>query len=570
MKTIARLFTIIIVLAMPFALLANVVIKGHITYPNGQSANNYPVVIQSDSINISCTATHFKATNLNGIYQDTLVCNGAIKHVKISVRDCQNNIIYKSLDVPSSGIVEANFVICLSGQCHTDFTWINDGSNQIFKIVNTQAGNSTATIVNYNWNFGDGTFINTKVPTSPSHTFKMPGNHNVCLTITTSDSCQSTACHTIAILTQCTPNFTWMPLTNAANQIKFNSVGSKADSIGTDSIVSRKWLFGDGDSLLGNRVDPTHQYIKAGNYTVCLTIKTLYGCEHSICILVHTGTYLNTCHANFSNETLPQTSAAGFAIRYNSQSKVAVGDSIIGNYWAFGDGSSISGNIFNPAHIYQKTGTYTVCLRILSSGGCSDSICQTVVILPQHCQVAFNWVSASINDTNRSKNNIHFQSNMSKATTGYDSITTRKWVFGDGTTLGGNVIDPMHSYASPGNYRVCLYIQTATKCIDSICQSVMVAAPNSDTIHHDFIRLVNTYPNPATSQFNAVIWSMYNNVNATLTIYNAYGNLKWTQKTSLSQGSNNIPVPLSQLGAGIYIFRITTIYGVASKTFLKL
>jgi PKD repeat protein len=48
-----------------------------------------------------------------------------------------------------------------------------------------------------------------------------------------------------------------------------------------DEAISFNWTFGDGSSTSGREV--THTYNIAGDYQVCLTIRTRVGCETRIC-----------------------------------------------------------------------------------------------------------------------------------------------------------------------------------------------------------------------------------------------------------------------------------------------
>jgi hypothetical protein len=62
--------------------------------------------------------------------------------------------------------------------------------------------------------------------------------------------------------------------------VKFNSNVSLISP--RDTIIGRKWSFGDGDSAY-NMADPIHIYKRTGTYNVCLSIKTVKGCESKIC-----------------------------------------------------------------------------------------------------------------------------------------------------------------------------------------------------------------------------------------------------------------------------------------------
>lgn len=474
MRNIIRFFQIAI-LFLPVILLANVVVKGHVYNSSGQPSIYYEVHILSDSANQGCMAAHVKYTNPNGIYQDTLFCNGAFKHVTVYLRDCHGHIIFQYLPVPSSGIVEANFVSCGNDSCHARFSY-----NLVPTLSNTTGAyirfhNSASTvapgdsIVASYWNFGDGTALAGNV-SNPGHVYQKPGNYTVCLKTISSSGCRDSICQVVAVFPlHCKALFVWVAAsTSLATSIKFQSSTSNPSS--NDSIISRRWIFGDGIILEGNTVDPTHIYPKPGNYNTCLYIKT--------------------------------------------------------------------------------------------SGGFTDTFCQQITIPPPpmvQCAAYFNNTDTGLTG--------HFFSGFAK-TAQNDSITTRNWTFGDGQTLAGNVVSPSHHYAAGGTYDVCLEIHTRLGCENRWCKTVQIVG---DSIQHqDLVKLMNVYPNPATTRFDAVIWSMYNNVDATLAIYDVYGVLKWSQKKTLAQGVNDIAVPLYQLVAGPYVFRLTTMYGVASRTFFKL
>jgi len=53
-----------------------------------------------------------------------------------------------------------------------------------------------------------------------------------------------------------------------------------------------------------------------------------------------------------------------------------------GYSWNFGDGSPAS-NDTTPSHTYTTPGEYTVCLQLLTSDGCPDTICKEITVIPQ-------------------------------------------------------------------------------------------------------------------------------------------------------------------------------------------
>jgi Secretion system C-terminal sorting domain len=132
--------------------------------------------------------------------------------------------------------------------------------------------------------------------------------------------------------------------------------------------------------------------------------------------------------------------------------------------------------------------------------------------------------------------------------------------------LGGNQVNTGMQYAQPGIYNVCLRITTARGCVDSVCNMVVVPRDSINGV----VRIITVSPNPATTQVTALIWSAVANVPADIAIYDVYGIRKLGVSRNLTQGNNTQSIPVSQLLRGPYILRVTTSYGVQSRTFFKL
>lgn len=229
-------------------------------------------------------------------------------------------------------------------------------------------------IIHRIWKWGDGN-ITTGNLINTSHVFAQAGSYNVCLIIKTANGCSDTSCKTIQVPLQgqlvCKSYFTYTP---NANTVKFNS--SLSEAMVNDTIISRKWEFGDGSVLTGNVVSPTKVYNNPGSYTVCLTIKTAKGCENKICKLVIATQVPSACVPYFTyvRQGLKK-------VKFNSENSWhASNDSIIERKWEFGDGTTLSGNIVSPIKEYLNLGVYTVCLKIKTATGCTNTICKPVNI----------------------------------------------------------------------------------------------------------------------------------------------------------------------------------------------
>ena len=137
--------------------------------------------------------------------------------------------------------------------------------------------------------------------------------------------------------------------------------------------------------------------------------------------------------------------------------------------WNFSNGQL--SNLLNPSTIFTNTGIvdsiYKVSLIVISdSTGCRDTIIHSIIVNPLPI-VNFNSTNVCIGLP------IYFI-DSSINTTGI--INNWHWEFGDGDT--SNIINPIHTYLSPGNYNVTLTIT------------------NTNNITNTISKIITVYPNP--------------------------------------------------------------------------
>jgi len=132
-------------------------------------------------------------------------------------------------------------------------------------------------IVSYNWTFGDLTQI--VVPgntTTVQHSFALPGNYNVALTVTDSSNLKGFASVVVNVVNRTDEPPIADFLIRVPNPGQPIRVGQDvtfdaSPSIDPDgSITFYQWTFGDGSGSFGLFAD--HIYGNAGNYTVTLTV----------------------------------------------------------------------------------------------------------------------------------------------------------------------------------------------------------------------------------------------------------------------------------------------------------
>jgi len=473
-----------------------------------------------------------------GVYQVTLM---------LQSNGCADSIV-KIIPVPPVGNCNANFRDSLL-----------NGRRFLFNSFNSTSSDS---IISRTWNFGDGTtqFGNNITQVKE---YNQNGVYTVCLKIESATGCVDSICKNIVvntptINTSCSANFSFI---KSGLTVQFNSAQSQAGSNG-DSIIYRRWNFGNGDTLVGNVIAPIKTFANATTYNMCLLIKTVAGCTKNICYNINLRDSIG-CFANYT------FNASNTLVSFSQNSgTTASGDSIILRRWDWGDSTaSTITNANSITHSYTQSGIYNVCFTVKTLLGCERKICKIVAIgtFTGNCLARFYSESVA-------PKTVRFNSSYSWSQP-TDSIIERRWNFGDGSLLYGNVVNPLKQYNQFGNYNVCLTIKTVNGCSNTFCFVVRVSdsIPINIPINNaDFVRIVNLYPVPCTIQLTTLIWSALNNVQTEIGIYDVYGNRRWHINTSLLQGNNLRTIPTAQLQTGPYILKVKTMYGTRSKNFYKL
>ena len=153
--------------------------------------------------------------------------------------------------------------ICLSG----DLQFTDTSS------PGTAAGISQASIVKWEWDFGDGSAHN--LNRNPVHRYLRPGNYQVTLVVTDSRGCTASITSSVQVYTNPVPTFTVDSPTLCFRPTLSTSFHGQATG-GSGTYSSFEWDF--GDSITGSGPDPSHKYNNQGTYNVRLTVTDSHGC----------------------------------------------------------------------------------------------------------------------------------------------------------------------------------------------------------------------------------------------------------------------------------------------------
>ncbi len=127
-------------------------------------------------------------------------------------------------------------------------------------------------IVEYHWDWGDGTSPTIAGSRTATHTFAAAGSYTVVLTVRDGDNQTGTASVTIVVGDGPVADFTFSPSAPTIDEEVTFDAGASFDPGG--SIVEYRWDWGDGTSpTIGASRKATHTFTAAGSYTVVLTVR---------------------------------------------------------------------------------------------------------------------------------------------------------------------------------------------------------------------------------------------------------------------------------------------------------
>lgn len=418
-------------------------------------------------------------------------------------------------------------------------------------------------VVSRTWHFGDGGTLSGNT-FSPTHTYQKAGTYEVCLTIKTKKGCENRTCGLVVVAgINCTPELLYevVPTSTTSMDVAVGFNSKYQVNAMPDSIVSRTWIFGDGQTLTGNVPNPLHTYKQAGSYKVCLVTKTHSGCISEVCRTIQVERSGPACIADFKMERGPEHTGYFSA----TPSKLGPNDAIAKTIWHFGDGSSQTVNASETKHQYNKPGLYEVCLTVVSRNGCESKLCKKVEIGPINTSDGCN---ARFTIDQSRPGLVIFNSESAVTRIPDDKIIYRRWDFGNGKIIDGNRVITEMQYPFGGRFNVCLTIKTAKGCESRICQTIEVKQGQAP-VDSSRLWLVKYFPNPVQHQLFAVVYSPKANEEVELAIVDVYGIVKSIMKVKVPMGYSTHVINTGSLLPGPYLLRCRSAYGVQSRNFYK-
>ncbi|HEY8937958.1 MAG TPA: PKD domain-containing protein [Cyclobacteriaceae bacterium] len=349
-------------------------------------------------------------------------------------------------------------------------------SNQLYTMKNTSVSDVGST-PSFQWKV-NGTNVSTA--TDLSYTFTNTNSQDITL-VATIPGCPAQITKTISTL-------------SAGPLVDFSTTGVcvsdtyQFTNLTTGSPDSYSWDFGDGQ--LSNTTNPQHVFASSGTYQISLTASTSSGCNNSTSKSV---TVYSVPATDFSL-SLPPFSCTGNPSQFNDLTPNPVDSNLASWAWSFDDpGSGLnSSTVRNAQHTYSTAGDYNVSLTAKTNYGCQATIVKKVTI-SQSPVAAFSNTPACQNQ------GVTFSDESPNAQSWFWQI--------ENTTY--SVKNPIHVFASSGNYAVNLTVTSTNNCIAFLTKSVTVPKvlvpdfsfqKNCANQNTEFVDLTDGTVDPVTAQ----------------------------------------------------------------------
>ena len=287
------------------------------------------------------------------------------------------------------------------------------------------------------------------------------GTHTIWFVYSTAGGCIDSVSQTIKV--HATPMVSFSVAGGAClapnGRVQFVNATTVADLQALDYL----WNFGDANAGGANAnsstlKDPSHDY-KEGTFNIKLTASTANGCMKDTTISMKFA--LKPILA-FAPLTPICQDAAAVTITEGTATNGVTGTGIYR-----GPGTSANGR-FDP--LVSGYGTHTIWYVFTTTGGCTDSISQTIEVFPRPAS-SFNATSAVCVD-----NQVTI-TNTSTIPTG--GIGSWQWDLGDGSTpvyQNGNVFNKV--YTNAGTYKITLVTKSLLGCISLPAEQTVLVSPD--------------------------------------------------------------------------------------------
>ncbi|WNJ18160.1 PKD domain-containing protein [Pontibacter sp. G13] len=337
------------------------------------------------------------------------------------------------------------------------------GCPPLASAFNANPSNGDTTLVDYFWDFGDGT---TGTGSFATHVYYQTGTFDITLVVTDALGCQDTLVDTAHVQIN-TPPVADLTLSDSFLCAPATLDAFSNSTAGGSPIFTYSIDFGNG--IVSNSPNASSLYAVPGSYTVTHIVSDVNGCSDTL--IKPVVVYDPPTAAISVSDSVGCASSAFQFIGENPP------PSLISSFqWDFGDGTT--SNLQFPSHSFGANGSYDVTLWVTDVNGCTDSLTEQDLVVISGPQADF------VPDSIKACPGVIL--NFADASTSDTTIVDWLWDFGDGNS--DNTPNPTHSYATSGSYDVTLTISDANGCTQTVTKPGAVSIyqlPTADFLLSD-------------------------------------------------------------------------------------
>jgi len=365
-----------------------------------------------------------------------------------------HNILSFELSVIDNSDVSATDVVFIKlntppqAQLQAEFSAF---ATEAIKFTSPLSSDVDGDPLSFNWDLGDG---NNSQDIEPIHTYELPGNYTISLTISDGYSDSETVTAALTVPNRL-PNAVITSRNIAATNYEISFNGSESNDP-DGATLTYLWDFGDGAT--SELESPFHTFTTPGDYTVSLIVND--GTTDSIA-MIKTITVINDTPPE-ANPGGPYVGNNDSYITFDASSSTDLEEDTLTFHWDFGDGEISEG--VNVNHLYSNHGEYEVTLTV------DDGVLTTVSVIT--VSIENRMPVANINGTTNVELGRSASFNSSSSQDPDRDELTYLWDFGDTTTSTDQTV--YHTYESPGDYVVTLVVNDGIVDSDPVEHNIRV------------------------------------------------------------------------------------------------
>ncbi len=309
---------------------------------------------------------------------------------------------------------------------------------------------SSGSITRTSWQFGDG---NSDTGLSVNHTYAAPGKYGVLLTVRSNRGCISVSTDTVVVLPEANPVFSVTDYCFGDTVVLGGTGGNAEDTVSL-------WIWSVEGSIPDTSKASKYLPPLPGTYKALLNIVTERGCTASAS---DTFVVFSPAAPSIAVNNACPNDAIDFLGNGGSS-----GDTIIGWEWEV-DGSPAA-NLRSFQSSFSNAGRYGVKLRVLSQGGCRDSVIDTFVVYARPIPSFYLNPAISPNDSIQCATGNRFSLFDASRSADTQAMASSAWYWDNSPVAGGN------SFSKPtaGVLKATLVATTSQGCSDSFSRNYLV------------------------------------------------------------------------------------------------